>query len=499
MKADLSRDTFDPRKRYSRVLMQQGRVQLDADWNEQTSILLHYMRTLARDLIGPHGAALGPDGAAVPSAGFEVVVSTDAIVSANGALLKDSADKRDQDLLKAFQKKLDAGDFIVNPGRYYVDGLAVENPAPIASSDLPGWNAQYTTDFGKPPSLVYLDVWEREVTYVEDGHLREIALGGADTCARAKVEWQVRVWKSADPKATVDCADIANLPRGDGRLRARAKRQTQTAPCVISPSSRYTGVGNQLYRVEIHEGGSAGTASYKWSRENGSVIFAVTSVEAVDTTQNPNTVRVTLANLGRDERLGLHEGNWVELVDSAGVLQNRADALLRVVKVEPDARAVTLALSGPLAIADDAQPLLLRRWDQAGDPTTGGALAIVEHPAADMSKDASWTTLEDGVEIWFEPGGHYVTGDYWLVPARVITGDLEWPAETDAAGHVVSNNGVATPAALGPHGPRHFYAPLAHAATGNTREGKLVVTDCRCKIQRVSICPDHAPTRKRNR
>ena len=58
MQGDFSRDTFEARKNFSRVLMQQGRVQLDADWNEQSAILLHYIRTLAADIIGPHG---GPD------------------------------------------------------------------------------------------------------------------------------------------------------------------------------------------------------------------------------------------------------------------------------------------------------------------------------------------------------------------------------------------------------------------------------------------------------
>ena len=43
MKGDFTRDTFDRTKHYSRVLMQQGRVTLDADWNEQTAILLHYL------------------------------------------------------------------------------------------------------------------------------------------------------------------------------------------------------------------------------------------------------------------------------------------------------------------------------------------------------------------------------------------------------------------------------------------------------------------------
>ena len=37
-RGDFSRDTFDPSKHFLRVLMQQGRVSLDADWNEQTDI-----------------------------------------------------------------------------------------------------------------------------------------------------------------------------------------------------------------------------------------------------------------------------------------------------------------------------------------------------------------------------------------------------------------------------------------------------------------------------
>src|SRR5207249_3577249 len=59
MKADLTRNTFDPLKHFTRVLMQQGRVQLDADWNEQAAILLRYLQALAADLIGPQGGPAG--------------------------------------------------------------------------------------------------------------------------------------------------------------------------------------------------------------------------------------------------------------------------------------------------------------------------------------------------------------------------------------------------------------------------------------------------------
>ena len=53
MKADLTRNSFDPLNHNSSVVMQQGRVQLDADWNEQADILLHLLRRLAVDQVGP--------------------------------------------------------------------------------------------------------------------------------------------------------------------------------------------------------------------------------------------------------------------------------------------------------------------------------------------------------------------------------------------------------------------------------------------------------------
>ena len=53
MKADLSRATFDKARRYRSVRMQQGRVQLDADFNEQQDILNHRIEIETRDSLGP--------------------------------------------------------------------------------------------------------------------------------------------------------------------------------------------------------------------------------------------------------------------------------------------------------------------------------------------------------------------------------------------------------------------------------------------------------------
>ena len=55
MSGDYTRFTFDRRKRYSGVLMQQGRVQLDSDWNEAIDIVKERVRTLALDAFGPVG------------------------------------------------------------------------------------------------------------------------------------------------------------------------------------------------------------------------------------------------------------------------------------------------------------------------------------------------------------------------------------------------------------------------------------------------------------
>lgn len=47
---------------YSGVLLQQGRVQLDSDWNEQALVQAEMYRAALRDLIGPHGGPAGRAG-----------------------------------------------------------------------------------------------------------------------------------------------------------------------------------------------------------------------------------------------------------------------------------------------------------------------------------------------------------------------------------------------------------------------------------------------------
>jgi hypothetical protein len=62
MKGDFSRKTFDARKRYSGVLMQQGRVQLDADWNEQLELQHYRTEVETKDVVGLCGVPKDSDG-----------------------------------------------------------------------------------------------------------------------------------------------------------------------------------------------------------------------------------------------------------------------------------------------------------------------------------------------------------------------------------------------------------------------------------------------------
>jgi hypothetical protein len=95
-----------------------------------------------------------------------------------------------------------------------------------------------------------------------------------------------------------------------------------------------------------------------------------------------------------------------------------------------------------------------------------------------------WLTLEDGVQIWFEKSKSedivhsYQRGDYWLVPARTATGDVEWPEDVEGAAVL-----------LPPHGIDHHYAPLAVISRVNPSNEDWAQEDCRCWIRRALSPP----------
>jgi hypothetical protein len=441
MKGDFTRNTFDADKQFTRVLMQQGRVQLDADWNEQAAIFWDYIRTLATHLIGPHG---GPAG----DVGFKI---TD----------------------------LDNDDFKIGAGQYYVNGILCQNPVLLDESGNELRLNYKAQPFYPVPNdetlpniyLVYLDVWERHITHVEDPSIREVALlKGPDTATRAQRIWQVK-WSKLE--SAQDCDTINSnwvefvnqwQPENRGQLKAKAKDEDNLDdPCNLPPESRYRGNENQLYRIEIHKGGGADVATFKWSRDNGSHIFSIRSTKGAI---------VTVDQLVRDD-CSLKVGDWVEIMDDDRVLRNElpAEDLLKVDAINPDTMEVTLVVPDgtPIPVYDETSTKhpLLRRWDQKAtskvELTKEGIIAI---------KEDDWLDLEDGIQIYFKVSDSnfqtiYRRGDYWLIPARTATGDVEWPKDE-------SRN----PQPIPPHGVDHYYAPLAVIPGGDTTPH-----DCRYKFE----------------
>lgn len=518
MKGDFTRDTFDPAKHFSRVLMQQGRVTLDADPNEQTEILLRYMRLLAMDLIGPHAA---------PAVG--------------GGFNLSSVD----------------GQLVISGGRYYVDGILVENEADCAYTSQPDYplieDDLILTEMSEPTGKsywLYLDVWERHITHLEDTRIREVALGGPDTCTRSKVIWQVKALEAAaSPKpmpapepAPVNESELARLKEAIESAAKKAKsiqeeidRTTDPAkrkeleenltilktemlaleknltelagqptaqpvpevepaevelscdkpleglvrlsdaalaarvdpgfhsddPCILVTDAKYRGTENHLYRVEIHKGSTGGAATFKWSRDNGSVATLWLGSNGFD---------LTVAS-GR----GFSAGCWIELIDDSMELLGMPGYLVKVAKVEGqtitvDPSSVPSGLS--LVLSEMFVHPKMRRWDQVeiGDIVLQeGAVPVRESTSSELN----WMDLEDGIQVRFAKGGEYRTGDYWLIPARVSTGGIEWP---ESAGAAVE---------LTPFGIQHHYAPLGFVTWKNKQ---WQIAPCSCVFSPIAEC-----------
>jgi hypothetical protein len=450
MSGDYSRQRFDPFKDFSGVLMQQGRVQLDADWNELVEIAVRRIQAGTADTIGV---------ATVP---------------------RTTAD--------AFAIDLSTGTPLIGPGRMYVDGLLAENhgqahpdplqpgvshydfdpmlaelrgPDPVAYADQPYFpNAVTMAPFPAAggPHLAYLDVWQRDVTYLEDEDLLEVAVG-VDTTTRLQTAWQVRVLENVGSGVTCDSPDSALagwstlIAASAGRLTSRsAGVPADEDPCLTPPIGGYKGLDNRTFRVEIHDGGPQGVATFKWSDSGASIATAVTGM--------PDPTRLVVARVGRDRVLRFKPGDWIDITDDWREFAGLPGVMARVQNVDDATRTITLDAGLPTGTFDtDAQGLTdperhtrIRRWSQKGvvtdtnnqvlaDLTVVGSPGVIPVPPDGTSVD-----LIDGARITFSTrptGGAYRVGDYWIFAARTANASIE--ELTEAA----------------PRGIHHHYARLA--------------------------------------
>lgn len=407
MKGDFSRDSFDPHRGYRRILHQQGRMVLDADLNEQAASQLHLLRVMALDLIGRHG---GP----ADDAGFEIMLS-------------------------------ESGQILIGQGRYYVDGVLVENDQ-IAAYDAQPFYRVGDADAlsvaklseGRNAVLIHLDVFERTVNAIEDPSLADPALAGAGTSLRLQTVWHVRSIDTGLPMADVGEAEAAALlDHMSAATGALAVRAAPADPSIaLPPAPGYTGAQNGLFRIEVHRSGVAGDAQYKWSRENGRIVGSWEGLDsehlilAMD--DAPRPPQVIELNDGSREAAGLTG----EMVEIAAVDGDR----YRI--VSGDIFAVRALWGSGLH-----RPFA-RRWERIASRTDAG-IALIEGGGPE---ETSWISLGDGLEIAFKDG-NYSCGDYWQLPVR-LSAELMWPNQRDVEGRW-------QPKFCSPVGIKRWRAPLA--------------------------------------
>ena len=152
--------------------------------------------------------------------------------------------------------------------------------------------------------------------------------------------------------------------------------------------------------------------------------------------------------------LGFAGGQWVEIVNEVSALKGPANPLFQIDKVDPTAREITLKTSA--AAFQDQPHLKLRRWDQTGNTASADGVEMT----------ADWIDLEGGIQVRFS-AGRYLLGDYWLIPARTATGDIEWPPF-----EIPNTQPIPQP----PLGIQHYYCRLSLL---HVEDGMLTLDDCR--------------------
>jgi hypothetical protein len=465
MSGDYSRVRFDPRSDIAGVLMQQGRVQLDSDWNESVAMMDRRLRAESVDTFGVQ-----------PTPGFTGV----AVISPQTP--------------DAFKIEAAGGNITIGRGRMYVDGLLAENHGggtlefdsvlaelrgvnPLSYNQQPYFSAPPALP-GGGPHLAYLEVWQREVTHLQQPNLVESAVG-VDTTTRWQTVWQVRLLANIDSANCTTPEDQfpawQNLIRpSGGRMSIRAEGVPPNQdPCELPPIGGYRGLENQLYRIEIHDGGGVGAATFKWSRDNASVASSVQEIVS----HTVSGTELKLASLGRDAVLRFNTGDWVEILDDRRELSGEnGDPLLRrgvMRKITVDDAKQTISFTPPLPAdlipADGNDTLAARntrvkRWDQEGTVRDVNGNVIVNLDAVDSAglipvpAAGVWVVLENGVQVQFSlnpVGSAFRCGDYWVSAAR--------SADTS----------VETYAAMPPRGIHHHYCRLAVVTFPDTE------TDCR--------------------
>ncbi len=452
---DISRSTFDTRKQYAGVRMQQGRVLLDQDWNDGAQIASEELRRTRLDVVGA---------AASPDEGFRV---------ANPRVVDGQVD------------------FDIVAGAFYLGGLRLELQQDQSyRQQLDNLQAppSGTSPSGTPPAgnrvdLAVLVAYEQPVSAVEDSELFEVALGGPDTTTRIRTMQRVLLWEDL-PGASCEVAWQAALDllqaKGTGVLNAEHELVTDATLtvtfqefgtpedlCTPDVVGGYLGAENQAIRVQLVD-----EAHLTWGFNNAAPLYRV-QVAADRKT-------VTLLTEPKDQAHWPLAGQVVELLPWAAVLPNNekiAEASGHLTRVtasyNPDTGLIIVAEAVPTAgfddwkSRDDAAQLaaageyyFLRVWDRGSDQASAPGIAFTPGTPVTLGNTGLRITLN---------GAQFRARDYWVVAARPDTPHRVVPWELESG--------------RPPHGPHVYIAPLALIRWPSDPEEAVRVDDCRPRFR----------------
>jgi hypothetical protein len=432
----------------------------------------------------------------------------------------------------AFAVQLDTNKNIVlvgHGGRYYVDGLLIEERSSLVEA--------IKAEASLANKIVFLDAWERHAPTTADPVQPDPVFGGLETSTRVKLEVRVKVLRTAiaktdvgltsddgfrklkvqqGPSANASDPQIDPRPLNDQDLLptlaawTRLPAEATDEYCDPGAAGGYTGLENQLFRVEIQQGGALlwdgvrttdgqpGSASaptggfpridpahppvtFKYSLDNGSIVYPVKDLSTGSTNS------LTLAAAWRDESRSIKPGNWIEILkddEDTGVLvlvrdvQKSNDGVKIKFTFQPESAPASAATNIPTLPDGTKAAVIVRRWDHHARkdfPQYQGGIVV-----PGTLKGGVWTSseipLQDGIWIRLKlpANAEFRQGDYWTIPARAALQDILWgPADESQAG---TDRYARVPARYA----RHDYAPIAFI------EGQNPPVDLRRKISPIA-------------
>jgi Family of unknown function (DUF6519) len=434
MTADKARISYDPTRHYRSVVAQQGRVTLEADTNEGSSIAGEALRLETIDIVGP--AAAIKDGY-LPGSGSG------------------------------------PGGISIAPGVFYLGGWRLALDAAVDLAQQPDWLNQPPLTITSGNVLVALLLNEQTVCAVEDQALREVALGGPDTAARTRL-MQHFLRLKLEPKtcaagAKLVAQDLATdgvtLDPATLQMMSQARLEvgfvpgpTSTDPCTPAAAGGYLGADNQLVRVTVTAyDATAKTGTLLWSWNNASILYRA-AMAITGTTPDPFTLALTGTPVDGEHAPQL--GQAVEILRSEASLGDGNFI------AAPEGFVTTVAQAynfdtGELVIADqlppdyqsDTNPLFIRLW-QAQVPFAAGQATALDNVSG-ITVTVTLPALPSLIAL----------RPFWHFAVRPSTPVEVYPQRYREAPQP-------------PDGPRQWIADLA-VMTAKRSGGATLVEDCR--------------------